>query len=156
MRARPRLWPEEWAGAGRKLLCGRGFGRGLHRLATFGVSAAASAAIAAAAAAVAATMATVAMMAAMARATASVVRAASAAAVATAVAAIAVMATVAAAVAVAAAASAAAAAEIEQAGLGLLFAAHKGDAHEGKENGNTQDNNAVHPRILQLLTGTVS
>jgi hypothetical protein len=50
----------------------------------------------------------------------------------------------------------AAAAAGEEAGFRRLLAANQGDAHEGKKRCHTEYNNAVHPRILQLLTGTVS
>jgi hypothetical protein len=53
-------------------------------------------------------------------------------------------------------AAAAAAAPIEQAGFRRLLAADEGNPHQGEENRNTKHYNAVHPRILQLLTGTVS
>lgn len=44
----------------------------------------------------------------------------------------------------------------EQAGLGLLLTADQGNPDQGEKQSNTENNNAVHPRILQLLTGTVS
>jgi hypothetical protein len=44
----------------------------------------------------------------------------------------------------------------EQTGLSLVLAADQGNPDQGEEQSNTKNNNAVHPRILQLLTGTVS
>lgn len=42
----------------------------------------------------------------------------------------------------------------EEAGVGLLLAAHEGDTNQREKDRDTQNNNTVHPRILQLLTGT--
>ncbi|MCI0358043.1 MAG: hypothetical protein L0211_06145 [Planctomycetaceae bacterium] len=44
----------------------------------------------------------------------------------------------------------------EQASLSLLLATDQGNPDQGEKQSNTENNNAVHPRILQLLTGTVS
>jgi hypothetical protein len=107
------------------------------------VAAVASVATVAAVAAIAA-MAAVAMMAAVARAAIDVLAAIAIAAIA----AIAMMTTTVAA-AVAVARATAAAAKIEQAGFSRLLAANQGDAHQGEENCNPKNNNAVHPRILQ-------
>jgi len=52
--------------------------------------------------------------------------------------------------------TAASAATCEQTGLSLVLAADQGNPDQGEEQSNTKNNNAVHPRILQLLTGTVS
>jgi hypothetical protein len=56
------------------------------------------------------------------------------------------MATVATTVAIAAAVAAA-----EKSGRGLVLTAHKGDTNQREENRDTQNNNAVHPRILQFF-----
>lgn len=53
-----------------------------------------------------------------------------------------------------AAVAAMAAAATEQAGIGLLLTAHEGDSNQREKDRDTQNNNTVHPRILQLLTGT--
>jgi hypothetical protein len=46
------------------------------------------------------------------------------------------------------------AAATEQASIGLLLTAHEGDSNQREKDRDTQNNNTVHPRILQLLTGT--
>jgi hypothetical protein len=82
--------------------------------------------------------------------------------IAPAMAAIAAMATVtpvASAVAAAAIATAAAATVAHSAkneGRSLVLSAHQGDSDQGEKHRQTKHNNSVHPRILQLLTGTVS
>ena len=50
----------------------------------------------------------------------------------------------------------AAAVEEQTIRLGLVLAADQGNADQREKHGHTKYNNAVHPRILQLLTGTVS
>ena len=42
----------------------------------------------------------------------------------------------------------------EEASVGLLLAAHEGDTNQREKDRDTQNDNTVHPRILQLLTGT--
>ncbi|HEX5102366.1 MAG TPA: hypothetical protein VFV87_01045 [Pirellulaceae bacterium] len=42
----------------------------------------------------------------------------------------------------------------EQAGFGLILTAHKGDPNQREKDRDTENNDTVHPRILQLLTGT--
>jgi hypothetical protein len=42
----------------------------------------------------------------------------------------------------------------EQAGLRLILTAQEGDSNQREKDRDTQNNNTVHPRILQLLTGT--
>jgi hypothetical protein len=37
----------------------------------------------------------------------------------------------------------------QQASVGLLFTAHKGDADDREENRDAKQNNSIHPRILQ-------
>ncbi len=108
------------------------------------------AAIAAVAAAVAAipTVATIAAMAAIAS-----VAAVAVAAVAAAVAAMTTA--MASAITIRAAATSAARAS-EQASLGLAIAADQRNADQGEKQSNTEHNNAIHPQVLQLLTGTVS
>jgi hypothetical protein len=112
--------------------------------------------VAAAVAAVATAIATVAAM-----ATAMAAAIAAMAAVATAVAAIAragaaavAMAAVAAIARRVAAVAAAAAAAAKQAGLRFILTAQEGDPNQREKDRDTQNNNTVHPRILQLLTGT--
>jgi hypothetical protein len=39
-------------------------------------------------------------------------------------------------------------------GLSLVLTANQGDADEGEKHRHSEHNNAVHPRILHLLTGT--
>ena len=56
----------------------------------------------------------------------------------------------------AAAVAAAAARTEEQASLSLAVAADQGDPDQSEEQGHTEYNNAIHPKFLQLLTGTVS
>ena len=116
-------------------------------------NAAGAAAVATVATAVAAIAAIAAVATAMAAATAAV------AAVATAVAARASAATMARMAAVAAvarrvAAIAAATLATKEASIGLLLAADEGDANQREKDRDTQNDNTVHPRILQLLTGT--
>jgi hypothetical protein len=53
-----------------------------------------------------------------------------------------------------AAIAAIAAAAAEQASVGLFLTAHEGDSNQREKDRDTQNNNTVHPRILQLLTGT--
>jgi hypothetical protein len=53
-----------------------------------------------------------------------------------------------------AAVAAIAAAAAEQTGLRLILTAHEGDPNQREKDRDTQNNNTVHPRILQLLTGT--
>jgi hypothetical protein len=53
-----------------------------------------------------------------------------------------------------AAVAAMAAAATKQASVGLFLTAHEGDSNQREEDRDTQNNNTVHPRILQLLTGT--
>lgn len=50
----------------------------------------------------------------------------------------------------------AAAATTEQAGRSRAFTAHQGDTDDREENRDTKHYDAVHSRILQLLSGTVS
>jgi hypothetical protein len=80
------------------------------------------------------------------------------AAVATAVAAMmaTMMATTTAATAIAAVAAVAAAAATMTEGHRLVVTAQEGDADDREENRETENNNTIHPQILQLLTGTVS
>ena len=104
-----------------------------------GLHIAATAATAAAAAAVSTTAATTAI-----------------AAVATAVATIAMMASTVACMATTVAAAASAAAAAENEGRSLVLTAHQGDSDQREKHRETKNNNTVHPRILQLLTGTVS
>jgi hypothetical protein len=66
--------------------------------------------------------------------------------------AIAGMATVAAIAAVGAIAPVAAMAQ----GGRLVFTAHKGDPNQREKDSDTENDNTIHPQILQLLTGTVS
>jgi hypothetical protein len=61
--------------------------------------------------------------------------------------------TAASATAIAAAAIAAAAATMTE-GHRLVVTAQQGDADDREENRETENNNTVHPQILQLLTGT--
>jgi hypothetical protein len=117
-------------GRSRGLLHAGGLHRGLNITAT--AASAAAAASATIATAIAAAMATT---------------------VATTVATVAMMASTVAAT-MAAAASAAAAAKDE--GRSLLLTAHQGDSNQGEKHRQSKHNNSVHPRILQLLTGTVS
>jgi hypothetical protein len=49
-----------------------------------------------------------------------------------------------------------AAATTEQEGRSLLLTAHEGDSNQREKHRESKNNNTVHPRILQLLTGTVS
>jgi hypothetical protein len=44
----------------------------------------------------------------------------------------------------------------EEAGLSFAVAADQGNPDQGEEQRDTEHNNAIHPQILQLLTGTVS
>jgi hypothetical protein len=53
-----------------------------------------------------------------------------------------------------AAVAAIAAAATKEASVGLLLTAHEGDSNQREKDRDTQNNNTVHPRILQLLTGT--
>jgi len=106
-------------------------------------------ATAAAAVAAVATMATA--MATMTTAVAAV--AARSAAAATMAAAVAAMMAAVAAVA-AAAAIAATTSEQQAEGRSLVFTAHEGDTNQREKDRNTEHYNAVHPRFLQLLTGT--
>jgi hypothetical protein len=53
-----------------------------------------------------------------------------------------------------AAVAAMAAAATKEASIGLLLAAHKGDTNQREKDRDTQNDDTVHPRILQLLTGT--
>jgi hypothetical protein len=53
-----------------------------------------------------------------------------------------------------AAVAAMAATATEEASVGLLLTAHEGDSNQREKDRDTQNNNTVHPRILQLLTGT--
>ena len=85
-------------------------------------------------------------------AAAAAVAAAVATAVATAVAATVVVTTVAAARAAAIAVAAAAMTE----GQSLVLTAHEGDSDQCEKDRNTQNDDTIHPQILQLLTGTVS
>jgi hypothetical protein len=39
-------------------------------------------------------------------------------------------------------------------GHGLVLTAHEGETNEGEEDRHTQHNDTIHPKILQLLTGT--
>ena len=90
-------------------------------------------------------------------ATAARVAAAAMATVATAVAAAmaaAVMMTAVAATARTAAIAVAAAAMTE--GRGLVLTAHEGDSNQREKDRDTQNDDTIHPQILQLLTGTVS
>jgi Na+-transporting NADH:ubiquinone oxidoreductase subunit NqrC len=88
---------------------------------------------------------------------ATAIAAAMATTVATTVATVAMMAsTVAAAVAATMAAAASAAAAAKDEGRSLLLTAHQGDSNQGEKHRQSKHNNSVHPRILQLLTGTVS
>jgi predicted metal-binding membrane protein len=41
-------------------------------------------------------------------------------------------------------------------GRSLVFTAHQGDSNQREKHRESKNNNSVHPRILQLLTGTVS
>jgi opacity protein-like surface antigen len=52
--------------------------------------------------------------------------------------------------------AAAAAAAAEDKGRSLVLTAHQGDSNQREKHRETKNNNTVHPRILQLLTGTVS
>jgi hypothetical protein len=121
-----------------------------HHFATAAAIATVATATAVAAVAAVATIATVAAVAAMARVATAILRRAAAIAVATTM-----LAAVAAAAAIVRATTTATAAG-EETGLSRILAANQGDAHEGKKRRHTEHNNAVHPRILQLLTGTVS
>jgi hypothetical protein len=58
--------------------------------------------------------------------------------------------------AVAAIATASSGHPAENKGRSLLLTAHQGDPNQGEKHRQPEHNNAVHPRILQLLTGTVS
>ena len=120
----------------------RGLDGALHNHAT---AAAAVAAVATMAAAMATMTAAVAAVAAR-RAAA---RRAAAATMAAAVAAMAAVAAVAAAAAIAATTS-----EQQAEGRSLVFTAHEGDTNQREKDRNTEHYNAVHPRFLQLLTGT--
>ena len=53
-----------------------------------------------------------------------------------------------------AAVAAVAAAATEQASVGLFLTAHEGDSNQREKHRESKNNNTVHPRILQLLTGT--
>ena len=96
-------------------------------------------------AAVAAAMAAAALTAAVATAVAAIARAGAAAVVMAAVAAIARR---------MAAIAAVAAAAAKEASIGLLLTAHEGDSNQREKDRDTQNDDTVHPRILQLLTGT--
>jgi hypothetical protein len=52
------------------------------------------------------------------------------------------------------AAIAAATLATEEASVGLLLTAHEGDSNQREKDRDTKNDNTVHPRILQLLTGT--
>jgi hypothetical protein len=133
------------------LLLHRRLDRGLNNpLAAVGIHdfTAVAAAIAAVAAVVPA-VATIATMAAVAAVATMVTVAAVTVAAAVAGVAIAAMMTTAAAVVIAGAAIATATAA-EQAGFGLAVTAHEGNAHQAEKQSHTQNNNAVHPRILQM------
>jgi len=56
--------------------------------------------------------------------------------------------------AIASAAAIAATAEQKTEGRSLALTAHQGDANQGEKDRHTQHNDAIHPQILQLLTGT--
>jgi hypothetical protein len=60
------------------------------------------------------------------------------------------------AMAVAAVAAVAAAAPVMTEGHRLAVTTNQSDANDREEHRETQNNNTVHPQILQLLTGTVS
>jgi len=53
-----------------------------------------------------------------------------------------------------AAVAAIAAAATKEASVGLLLTAHEGDSNQREKDRDTQNDDTVHPRILQLLTGT--
>jgi hypothetical protein len=53
-----------------------------------------------------------------------------------------------------AAVAAIAAAATKEASVGLLLTAHEGDSNQREKDRDTKNDNTVHPRILQLLTGT--
>jgi hypothetical protein len=55
---------------------------------------------------------------------------------------------------IAAAAAISATAEQQTEGRSLALTANQGDADQGEKDRHTQHNNAIHPLILQLLTGT--
>ena len=44
----------------------------------------------------------------------------------------------------------------KQAGVGLLLTAHEGDSNQREKDRDTENDDTIHPQILQLLTGTVS
>jgi hypothetical protein len=131
---------------------------GHHFATTTSVAAVAAAVAAIATVAAIAAMATITTVAAIAAVATAAAVARIAAAILRRAAAIAVATTMLAAVAAAAIIRAAIAATAagEETGLSRILAANQGDAHEGKKRRHTEHNNAVHPRILQLLTGTVS
>lgn len=53
-----------------------------------------------------------------------------------------------------AAVAAVAAAATKEASVGLFLTAHEGDSNQREKDRDTKNDNTVHPRILQLLTGT--
>jgi hypothetical protein len=127
--------------------------RGLDRAGGISATTAATTAVSAATAATAAiatTIASAAIAAAMATMMTSVMAAATAAAMMASMAA----ATTAATAAATAATAAAVAAAAKDEGRSLLLTAHEGDTDEREKHRETKNNNTVHPRILQLLTGT--